>query len=54
MYIDIESGKTVTTEQLYTEYMHMKREQPSEYDYTFPEYVRNCLTENNGTLERSV
>ena len=53
MYTDIETGKTVTTEQLYTEYLSARSEQPDEYNYTFPEYIRNCLTEHNGTLERS-
>ena len=52
MYTDIETGEHVTTEQLYTEYLHMKQEQPEEYSYSFPEYIQNCLTENNGTLER--
>lgn len=52
MYIDIETGDIVTTEQLQSEYENMKQWQPEEYMYSFAEYVRNCLTENNGTLER--
>lgn len=52
MYIDIETGDVVTVAQLRKEYEQMKQEQPEEYGYSFPEYVRNCLTENNGTLER--
>ena len=52
MYIDIESGDIITIEQLMSEYENMKKNQPDEYGYSFPEYIRNCLTENNGTLER--
>ncbi len=52
MYFDIESGEYVTTEQLRKEYEQFRKEQPEEYGYSFPEYVRNCLTENNGTLKR--
>ena len=49
---DIESGEYITLKTLYSEYMTMKREQPEEYDYSFTEYVNNCLTVNNGTLEK--
>lgn len=52
MYIDIETGEHVTTEQLYSEYMKNRQEQPEEYNYSFAEYIRNSLTTNNGTLER--
>lgn len=54
MWIDIESGETITTEQLRNEYEQLKQAQPTEYNYSFDEYIRNCMTENNGTLERSV
>lgn len=47
---DIESGETITTEQLYNEYIQNMKS--GEYEVvTFSEYVYNCLTENNGTLE---
>ena len=50
-FYDIESGKTVTTEQLYKEYLYNVQN-----GYTdpclFSEYVWNCLTINNGTLEQ--
>ena len=52
MFRDIETGEAVTIEQLHKEYERMKQEQPDEYGYSFKEYIRNCLTENNGTLER--
>ena len=52
MYRDIETGEAVTIEQLHKEYEQMKQEQPDEYGYSFMDYVHNCLTENNGTLER--
>lgn len=52
VYIDIESGETITTEQRYSEYMRNRQEQPDEYNYSFAEYIRNSLTTNNGTLER--
>lgn len=51
MYFDIESNQIVTREQLFTEYQAMKENYPEEYAYTFPEYIKNCLTSSNGTLE---
>lgn len=50
-FFDIESGETVTVEQLRKEYNENREYQPSEYNYSFPDYIRNCLVENNGTLE---
>lgn len=47
---DIETGETITTEQLYNEYTQNMKS--GEYEIvTFSEYVYNCLTANNGTLE---
>lgn len=47
---DIETGETITTEQLYSEYLQNMKS--GEYEaVTFSEYVYNCLTANNGTLE---
>lgn len=48
---DIESETIVSLEQLYDEFTEMKKNNPSEYDYTFFEYLQNCLTRNNGTIE---
>ena len=52
MFLDIESGEKVTLGQLMEEYEQNRKAMPSEYNYSFDEYVANCLTENNGTLER--
>jgi len=52
MYIDIETNEIITTEQLFSEYESMRSAQPEEYNYSFADYVHNCLTENNGTLEK--
>ena len=49
---DIESGEIITEEQLLKEFNILKSEQPAEYNYTFPEFIMNCLTSNNGTLEK--
>ena len=47
---DIETGETITTEQLYNEYLDAL--QDGEHDgILFSEYVWNCLAINNGTLE---
>ena len=51
VFFDIDSGRIVTAEKLFSEYTENKRMRPAEYDYTFPEYIRNCLTKNGGTLE---
>lgn len=52
MFFDIESGEYITTEQLFSEYIENRKSNPDEYSYSFPEYVKNCLTVNNGTLEK--
>lgn len=51
-FYDIESGEYITLETLYSEYLTMQKEQPDEYNYSFTEYINNCLTVNNGTLEK--
>ena len=51
MFIDINSGEIVTANQLREEFEMLRHEQPDEYNYSFEEYIRNCKTENNGTLE---
>ena len=50
-FFDIESEQIITLEQLYDEFTELKKANPFEHDYTFFEYVSNCLTHNNGTLE---
>ena len=49
---DIESNEIITKFQLLEEFENLKKENPSEFAYSFPEYIENCLTINNGTLER--
>ena len=52
MWRDIESGELVTAETLMQEYLEHLREEPQEYEnVTFWEFVENCMTRNNGTLE---
>lgn len=50
-FYDIEGKEIITEEQLYKEYKEMQNEQPENYDYSFSDYISNCLTCNNGTLE---
>ena len=52
MFWDIESGEKITLGQLMEEYEQNRKAMPSEFNYSFDEYVKNCLVENNGTLER--
>lgn len=49
---DIESNEIVTIEQLKSEYDQLKKSDPETFDYSFAEYIENCLTRNNGTLEK--
>lgn len=49
---DIESNEIVTIEQLKLEYDQLKKNDPESFDYSFPEYVENCMARNNGTLEK--
>lgn len=48
---DIESGEVITLERLESEYNYFQSWGREEYDYSFSEYVSNCLTAHNGTLE---
>lgn len=52
MFRDIESGEKVTLAQLMEEYKQNRQALLSGVICSFDEYVENCLTENNGTLER--
>ncbi len=52
MFLDIESGEKVTLAQLMEEYKQNRQALLSGVNCSFDEYVENCLTENNGTLER--
>lgn len=52
MFRDIESGEIVTIKQLEKEYNENRRNLPEEFNYSFIDYIKNCMTENNGTLEK--
>ena len=51
LFKDIETGELITVEQLQVEFNMLRAAQPEEYGYTFADYINNCLTVNNGTLE---
>lgn len=48
IFID-EMGHCLTEAMLRQEFELLKLEQPEEYNYTFEEYIKNCLGKN-GTL----
>ena len=50
MWIDINSNEIVTAVQLRKEYEENKKNQPEEYNYSFEDYIQNCLAKNNGSL----
>ena len=47
---DIEYDEYITFEQLEREYEELKAQRQTEAE-TFSDYVSNCMTYNNGTLE---
>lgn len=49
--MDIESGQIVFESDLLKEYFLNVFDLPEEYNYSFDDYINNCLTKNNGTLE---
>lgn len=52
MFKDIETGEYITESDLLEEFSKKILETPQEYKHiTFEQYVNNCLTRNNGTLE---
>lgn len=50
MWIDINSNEIITATRLREEYEENKKNLPEEYNYSFEEYIQNCLTKNNGSL----
>ena len=46
---DLEFDIIVTEEELLKTFKHLQREQPNEYDYSFENYIRNCI-DKDGTL----
>ena len=51
LFYDVEQDEFVTVEQLEDEYNQFRLDEPENYDYPFSDYIENCLTKNNGTLE---
>lgn len=51
-FFDTESRKILTETELLDEFLKLSQENPTEYgNITFGQYLNNCLTINNGTLE---
>ena len=46
---DLEFDTIVTEEELLKTFKHLQREQPDEYNYSFENYIRNCI-DKDGTL----
>ena len=53
MYYDENANCLVSEEQIKKEFIQLKAEQPNEYDYTFEEYLNNCLSKNGFLREAS-
>ena len=51
LYWDVEDQRIHTEEELRKDFEQFKADQPDEYDYSFAEYLRNCLSKN-GSLYR--
>jgi hypothetical protein len=49
---DTESIRIVSETELLQEFIQLSQESPNEYEnMTFGQYLNNCLTINNGTLQ---
>lgn len=48
-FFDHETGETISAAELYREFLALKYEDPDTYDYSFSEYIENCLS---ATLSR--
>lgn len=51
LYLDRETGTTITRAELEQEFERMKSDDPETYNYTFSEYLRDCLGKNGSLLE---
>ena len=49
-FYDIESEEIISSLQLLNEYIENVKSNPSEFNYSFSDYIKNCLHESNGTL----
>lgn len=50
LFRDTETGEIIHENELKQIFAKLKEEQPEEYNYTFWEYIKNCLSKN-GFLE---
>lgn len=51
-FFDTETREIISESELLEEFLRLAEENPSEYgNITFGQYLNNCLTINNGTLE---
>lgn len=49
---DTESIRIVSETELLQEFIELSKENPAEYgNMTFGQYLNNCMTANNGTLQ---
>lgn len=46
MYIDTENNEIITESELYSEFIELSQNDPNEYNYTFKQYLNNCLSKN--------
>lgn len=46
-----ETGKTISRAELEQEFQTLKAEDPETYNYTFSEYLRDCLGKNGSLME---
>lgn len=51
LYLDRETGKTVSRAELEQEFEQLKSDDPESYNYTFSEYLRDCLGKNGSLME---
>lgn len=50
-FLDTENGVEITIAELEAEFEQLKREQPTEYNYSFDEYLNNCTSKNGFLCE---
>ena len=50
-YFDENEGCFVSEEQIKKEFIQLKAEQPDEFNYSFEEYLNNCLSKNGFLTE---
>lgn len=48
---DTNTGEIITEEALRKEFEELKRETPEEYDYSFNQYLLNCISKNGMLIE---